>query len=80
VNGIGDDKEVSTVSIETGFFRMIFTAVKSYKIGQCHREMTSGSIRGYNGGGDVDTTMTKVSKLIISLLDFILVTTVGCRQ
>ncbi|KAL5238236.1 hypothetical protein ACI65C_005646 [Semiaphis heraclei] len=35
---------------------MIFTAVKSYKIVQCHREMTSGSTYGYDG--DVDTTMT----------------------
>lgn len=59
MNGIGDDKEESTESVETGFFRMIFTAVKSYKIVQCHREMTSGSTYGYDG--DVDTTMTMVS-------------------
>jgi len=65
VNGIGDDKEQSTVSIETGFFKMIFTTVKSYKIVQYHREMTSGLMRaGYNGGGDVDTVMTKVSTSI----------------
>lgn len=62
VNGIGDDKEESTVSVETGFFRMIFTAVESYKIVQCHRKMTSGSMLDYKGDGNVDTTMTKVSR------------------
>lgn len=65
MNGIGDDKEESTVSVEAGFFRMIFKTVKSYKTVQCHREVTSGSMRDYEGDGDVDTTMMKVSRQLI---------------